>query len=92
MTRTTCLHNDTSLGNVLVSGSDDTNARVWDLRTSKCVNIYKEHSKTINSIQLSPDSKWACSGGDDGALKIWDIGSGKTLANFTFPNSSVTCI
>ena len=31
-------------------------------------------------------------GGDDGALKIWDISNGKIFANFQFPGSSVTCI
>jgi WD40 repeat protein len=69
-------------GNVLVTGSEDTKAKVWDLRTQKCINTFREHSGIINSIQLSPDARWAATGGDDGALKIWDISSGKVLSNF----------
>ncbi len=66
----------------MVSGSDDTRAKVWDLRTSKCIMTFKEHQGKVNSIQLSPDSRWVASGADDGALKIWDMASGKVLSNF----------
>jgi transcription initiation factor TFIID subunit 5 len=69
----------------LLSGSEDTRVRVWDVRSGKCVITFKEHTGKINSVQLSPDTKWAATGGDDGSLKIWDIGSGKTLSNFNFP-------
>ena len=82
LTKTTCLHSDTMGGSVLVSGSEDTKAKVWDWRTSKCINTFREHSGIINTIQLSPDSRWAASGADDGALKIWEVSSGKVLANF----------
>lgn len=43
---------------------------------------FKEHTDKINTIQFSPDSKWAASGADDGALKIWEVASGKVLSNF----------
>lgn len=56
------------------------------------MSTYREHTAKINTVQLSPDSKWAATGGDDGALKIWDISSGKTISNFSFPGTAVTCI
>ena len=46
----------------------------------------------INSAQLSPDTRWVASGGGDGALKIWDISSGKVLTNFPIPGQTITCI
>jgi WD40 repeat protein len=49
-TRTTCLHSDTMGGYTLVTGSQDTKAKVWDLRTQKCVNTFREHSGCINTI------------------------------------------
>jgi WD40 repeat protein len=41
---------------------------------------------------MSPDSRWIASGGQDGAVKIWDISSGKVFANFSFPGQQVTCL
>ena len=73
-------------GSVLVTGSEDTKVKVWDLRTNKCIQTFREHTGIINSVQLSPDSRWVASGGDDGSLKIWDIASGKVLSNFHFEN------
>jgi katanin p80 WD40 repeat-containing subunit B1 len=43
-------------------------------------------------VQLSPDSRWVASGGADGALKIWDISTGRVQANFFLPGQSVTSI
>ena len=62
------------------------------MRSAKCVYTFKEHTGRVNAVSLSPDSRWAATGGEDGALKIWDIASGKVLANFPIPDQAVTCI
>lgn len=36
MTKTTCLNSDYG-GKILVTGSEDTKVKVWDLRTNKCI-------------------------------------------------------
>lgn len=72
-------------GQTLISGSEDTKVKVWDLRSNKCVMTFKEHTGPINCVQLSPDGKWAASGASDGALKIWDCSSGQVLSNFYLP-------
>ena len=41
---------------------------------------------------MSPDSRWAASGATDGAVKIWDISSGKVLSNFFLPGQEITCL
>jgi katanin p80 WD40 repeat-containing subunit B1 len=53
---------------------------------------FKEHEGTINCVQFSPDSRWVASGGSEGALKIWDISTGKVLSNFYLPGQGVTCL
>jgi WD40 repeat protein len=37
-------------GSVLVTGSEDTKAKVWDLRTQKNTMTFREHTGIINSI------------------------------------------
>ena len=79
--------------NYLVTGSQDTKVKFWDQRTNSCVATFREHSGKINSVRMSPDSKWVASGSDDGTLKIWDVTANKVLANFTqMNNAACTCI
>lgn len=37
-------------GTVLVTGSEDTKVKVWDLRTNKCIQTYREHTGILNSV------------------------------------------
>ena len=95
MTTVNCVNTDEATGNILVSGSSDTNVKLWDLRmnsSNKCFLTFSQHQGAITSCQLSPDSKWVASGGEDGAMKIWEVGSGKVLANYYFPDQAVTCL
>ena len=68
--------------NSLVTGSEDTKVKVWDIRSAKCTMTYREHTGRVNTVSLSPDARWVASGSEDGSVKIWEINSGKTLANF----------
>ena len=45
MTACTCLSGDNQNGTMLVTGSEDTNVKIWDLRmkTNQCVFTFKEH-------------------------------------------------
>lgn len=76
----------------LVTGSKDTKVKLWDSRANQNVATFREHTGTINTLQMSPDAKWVASGSSDGSLKIWDVTADKVLANFYFPNQSVTCL
>ena len=41
--------------NVLVSGSQDTNVKLWDVRMRAAVQTYKGHREDITCVDLSPD-------------------------------------
>jgi WD40 repeat protein len=83
--RVTCLSYDMAGSTTLLTGSEDTRVKYWDVRSGKAINTFKEHSSKVNSVQFSPDSRWAASGADDGSLKIWELSSGKVLFNVAFP-------
>ena len=65
------------LGNYVVSGSADTNIKVWDMRQKSALATYKGHSKAIWAIDLSPDTQYVASGWTGGIVKLWDLSAGK---------------
>lgn len=57
--------------NFLTSGSDDSTARIWDLRTRKTVAILEYHKNEVNSVSFSADGTTLASGSTDTRISIW---------------------
>ena len=45
---------DKKYDNLIVSGSSDTNAKVWDLRTKNCQFNIKNHKKKVSALCIDP--------------------------------------
>lgn len=59
---------------------DDNIVRLWDLASGKLLREMKGHEHAAYTIAVSPDNRWAASGGWDGTLRIWDLQSGEQIA------------
>jgi WD40 repeat protein len=57
----------------LVSGSDDTTVRVWDVATGECVSTF-QHSKGIWCLEVMPEGKLASGSFYDGDISVWENG------------------
>ena len=77
---------------LIITGSADTNVRIWDLRSGKSVNTFKNHSKSVNCAKFSPDGNWVASGGSDGVTYITDIRSEKVVHSFEDEGHVVTSL
>jgi WD40 repeat protein len=64
---------------MMITGSGDTNVKVWDLRSGKASHTFKNHSKAVNCAKFSPDGNWVASGGADGNTYITDIRTEKVV-------------
>jgi WD40 repeat protein len=53
---------------------------------------WQEEGAAINTIALSPDGKTTVSGSNDGAVRLWDIGTAKVIAKWTGHTASVTSL
>jgi WD40 repeat protein len=75
-------------GKRIVSASDDKTVKVWDAGTGQVQLTLEGHTNVEGGIRVlrdtgsavfSPDGKRIASGGDDGALKVWDAQTGQNL-------------
>jgi WD40 repeat protein/serine/threonine protein kinase len=51
--------------------------RFWDIETGKMIRKFNEGAKRTYSVAFSPDGGQALSGGDDGDVSLWDLGTGQ---------------
>jgi WD40 repeat protein len=62
-------------GQVILSGSYDRTARVWDPRSGEALGILGSHDDAITCVAWSHDGTLVVTGGWDGVARIWDVRS-----------------
>jgi katanin p80 WD40 repeat-containing subunit B1 len=56
------LYTEKKNSNIVVSGSMDTNAKIWDLRAKNAISTLKNHHKKVTALNMTPDSRIVISG------------------------------
>ncbi|ETO12076.1 WD-40 repeat protein [Reticulomyxa filosa] len=70
---------------ILCSGSDDKTVRVWDIETTKQMQIFNGHTNYVNCVKFSQYhyqnncSMIICSSSDDKTIRFWDFKNDKQL-------------
>jgi len=60
----------------MLSAAKDNSVRLWDVRSSKALRVFKGHlntSKNFVRASFGPGSELVTSGSEDGAIYIWDL-------------------
>lgn len=68
----------TGHANILISGSYDSTARVWDLRTGECIFVLIGHTDRIYSCVYDVERNVCYTASVDNTVRIWDLTTGKT--------------
>ena len=76
-------------GSMVLSGSDDSTVRLWDLRTSRCVRTMEGHSNWVRSVDMDGQCRIAVSGSSDQTVKLWDLGSGRCTETYEGHTDSI---
>jgi eukaryotic-like serine/threonine-protein kinase len=65
-------------GKLVVTGSDDRTARIWNGLTGEPLGPPLIHPNRVISVALSPNGKTLVTGCMDGRARLWDPATGKT--------------
>ncbi len=71
-------------GRYVLTGSDDSTARLWDVATGKEIRVFAGHTDGLDRSDavISPDGRYVLTGSIDKTARLWDIATGETLQTF----------
>ncbi|ETO08240.1 WD repeat-containing protein [Reticulomyxa filosa] len=80
-------------GYAICSGSFDTTVRIWDIETTKQLNVFKGHENWILSVKYGLNElRNTILSGSDESVRLWDIRSGQQIQVFKGHIYGVTCV
>eukprot|EP01134_Creolimax_fragrantissima_P000147 CFRG0147T1 len=72
-----------SRGEELLSASTDKFLALWNVETGERIKKLRGHTSIVNSCCPSRIGSLACSGSDDGTIKLWDFREKKAVATLS---------
>jgi WD40 repeat protein len=66
-------------GKQVVSASNDSTLKVWDIGTGTLIRTLEGYTDAVRAVCLTPDGKQVVSASEDNTLKVWDIGTGTLI-------------
>ncbi|CAI5476059.1 unnamed protein product, partial [Closterium sp. Yama58-4] len=82
-------------GAVVLAGSEDLTAWMWNAETGACMAVFTGHSAGVTCGAFSPDGRAVWTGSTDGSVRCWDPRSAATTATLTGPlfhSDAITCL
>ena len=65
--------------NTFVSGGCDAAAKLWDVRTGRCMQTFTGHESDINAVAFFPNFQAFGTGSDDATCRLFDIRADQEL-------------
>ena len=69
-------------GRLVVTGSSDRTARLWDATTGTELRTFSGHAERVVSVAFAPDGRTVLTGSWDNTARLWDVASGAELKKF----------
>lgn len=68
-------------GRQVLTGSDDTTARLWEVETGREIRRFDGNSAVVNVVAFSPDGRIVLTNSADGT-QLWDVATGRGVRRF----------
>jgi WD40 repeat protein len=56
---------------LIVTGSWDRTAKIWNVETGTCTATLQGHARSVSSAVFSPNGQLIVTSSDDGTAKVW---------------------
>ncbi len=74
-------------GNTFISGSNDRQVNLWNLKTGKWLYTFSGQAEAVLSVAISPDGQQIVSGSVDRKISSWQLDTRKFIRTFFYLNS-----
>lgn len=72
-------HPASEIDGLVLTGSRDKTARIWDARTGQVLRELVGHTDGVTSVAFNGDGKLAVTGSEDGTARVWNVSTGKSI-------------
>jgi hypothetical protein len=66
-------------GQTIVTGGNDTTARLWEVATGRELRRFTGHSDWVQSVAFSPDGRTVLTGSMDHTSRLWEVATGHEM-------------
>jgi WD40 repeat protein len=77
--------NPRAIGRLVLTGSEDNTARLWDTATCRPVGQPLRHAGKVLAVAFSPDGQTFATGCSDQTARLWQTDSAKLLGSVSHP-------
>ncbi|HET6881643.1 MAG TPA: PQQ-binding-like beta-propeller repeat protein [Pirellulales bacterium] len=70
-------------GHLVLTGSDDNTAILWDVATGRQLRVLAGHGREVSTAAISPDGRRALTGSEDKTAILWDLRTGEIVKQFS---------
>ena len=79
-------------GRIVVSGSSDATARLWDAASGALLRTLRGHTMGVSAVAFSPDGRSVVTGSFDSTIRVWDAATGAQLRSMGTRGSWVQAV
>ncbi|EAY00671.1 AT hook motif family protein [Trichomonas vaginalis G3] len=74
-------------GQILISGSQDTNIKAWHVPSLSLMKSFKGHDEPVLQTEISPDRRLVASIAEDSTLRLWSLETGAAIYMYYMPDA-----